>query len=255
VVHYLPGTGSRLVLSLAGVGRDRGHVPPMEFIGTASQGGENHVLFISDASRSWMNGPGVAEMLARLVEVTRAKLGPGEVVALGNSMGGFAALALAERVEIGTVVAFAPQYSMNPDLVPEETRWAHFASQITDWPVPDVGRLDSPGTQYFVFHGGNAWEARHWLRFPIQSRLHHFIFDGMGHDVAARLRKRHLLPQVFNAAVRGKPRALRVALERSILGRRFTVVRRETYQIEHPELTTGPEGAPVVVPLGTEDRT
>ena len=51
-------------MSLAGFGRNRNQVPPMEFIGTASGGGVNHVLFVSDTSRSWMNGPGLAEMLS-----------------------------------------------------------------------------------------------------------------------------------------------------------------------------------------------
>ncbi len=59
VAHYLSGTGPRLVVSLAGVGggQGRARVPPMEFMGTAKAYGENHVLFfVSDASRSWLNG-------------------------------------------------------------------------------------------------------------------------------------------------------------------------------------------------------
>ncbi len=235
-------------MSLAGFGRNRNQVPPMEFIGTASGGGVNHVLFVSDTSRSWMNGPGLAEMLSELVEGTRVNHGITEIVALGNSMGGFAALVLANMVPVDTVIAFAPQFSMHPDLVPEEKRWSIFSSNITCWPIPDVGNLDQEVSDYYIFHGSNPLESRHWLRFPWNRRLNHFIFDGLGHDVAARIQKRRLLPLIFNGAVAGRPRAVRLALERSFLGRRFNVSRREVFQEIHPELTIGKEGAPMVVP-------
>ena len=51
VVHALPGTGTRLVVALAGVGTVRNAAPPPEFLGTASGAGVNHVLFVSDVSR------------------------------------------------------------------------------------------------------------------------------------------------------------------------------------------------------------
>ena len=202
VVHYLPGTGSRLVVSLAGVGGGPGRkrVPPIEFIGTASGYGENHVLFVSDITRSWMNAPGLASTLVALIEKMRAEHGLTEVVALGNSMGGFAALRLPELTEIHVVASFAPQFSMHPDLVPEETRWAQHSTHIRDWRYPDVGALAQKDTAYFIFHGSNPNEARHWLRFPWRPKINHFIFTGLGHDLAARLQKRRLLGQVFNAA-------------------------------------------------------
>ncbi len=248
VAHYLSGTGTRLVVSLAGVGRNRGQVPPMEFIGTSRGGGVNHVLFVSDTSRSWMNGPGLAEMHSKLVEDTRVSHGITEIVALGNSMGGFVALVLANMVHIDTVIAFAPQFSMHPDLVPEEKRWSIFSSNITCWTIPDVGTLDQEASEYYIFHGSNPLESRHWLRFPWNRRLNHFIFDGLGHDVAARIQKRRLLPSIFDAAVAGRPRAVRLALERSFLGRQFHVSRREVFQDNNPKLTLGRMGAPLVVP-------
>jgi len=250
VVHLLPGTGTRLVVSLAGVGRVRNATPPPEFLGTASGAGENHVLFISDISRSWLNGPEVAENIVALIEGYRAEHGIDEVVLMGNSMGGFAALMLAQLTEVDTVIALAPQFSMNPDLVPEETRWRHWMLQIAEWRFPAVAGLERDRTRYFIFHGSHPAEARHWLRFPWHRGLNHFVFHGLGHDLAARMRKRRLLGRVIDACIAGKSRQVRLALERSFLGRRFEVSRREAYQPAHPELTLDPGGAPVVVPEG-----
>ena len=249
-VHALPGTGSRLVVSLAGVGAagTGRRAPPPEFLGTASGNGENHVLFVSDAARSWMNGPGVAENTVALIENYRVEHGIDEVVLLGNSMGGFAALVLADLTPVDTVIAFAPQFSMHSDLVPEETRWQRQAERISDWPHPTVGALAQADTQYFIFHGSNPVEARHWLRFPWHRGLNHFVFKGMGHGLAGRMRKRRLLARVIDACISGKSRQVRLAMERSFLGRRFEVSRREVFQATYDVAPLDPSGAPVVVP-------
>ena len=250
--HVLPGNGRRLVVALAGVGTVRADPPPPEFIGTAAMRGTNHVLFLSDESRSWLNGPGVAETVVRLIEDYRDAHRIEEVVLLGNSMGGFMALVLAGLTEVGTVIAFAPQFSMDKALVPGEERWQILAGNIADWRYRDVGALDREGTNYYIFHGDNPIEAQHWLRFPWRRQLNHFIFTGEAHNVAKLLAKRHMLNRVVENAIQNKPRALRLALAKSFLGRNFIVRRREAYQREHPELTLPPGGAPLVVPEAAE---
>ncbi len=252
VAHALPGRNRRLVVSLAGVGTRRHGVPPPEFLGTASGYGENHVLLISDPGRSWMNGPGVAGEMVDLIETYRGAHGIEEVVTLGNSMGGFAAIRLAELTRIDTVIAFTPQFSVHPDIVPEETRWRYFRDQIAEWRYADVGALAEPDTAYFLFHGGAEDERWHWLRFPWRRQLNHFILHGMGHRVASVMRKRQILGPVIAAAIERRPRVARRRMEREFLGRRFDVHRRETYQQLYPDLTLAPGGAPVVVPAAEE---
>ncbi|MCP3970417.1 MAG: alpha/beta hydrolase [Rhodobacteraceae bacterium] len=235
-VHSLGGTGRRLVVSLAGDGGRPGAIPPIEFIGSASCGGENHVLFISDPRRSWLNGPGVAEGIVKTIERYRARHDIEDLVLLGNSMAGFAALRLTEMMPVDTVIAFAPQFSVHPDLVPEETRWRPYVNRIQNWVYPDVGDLKQEDTNYYLFHGDDPEEARHWLRFPWHRGLSHFIFCGMGHRVAKIFQKRRLLAQVLQSAMDGRPRVVRRALQRSPFGRRFESHRREEYHRRFPEL-------------------
>jgi len=108
-----------------------------------------------------------------------------------------------------------------------------------------VGALDRTGTDYYIFHGDNPLEARHWQLFPQDERLHHFIFEGAAHDLAARMRKRKVLNPVISAAIEGRPRVVRKTMERSMFGRQFTVYRREAYD---NRLTGDPEGRPDMQP-------
>ncbi len=229
-VHVLKGRSNRLIVSLAGVGNRRNCVPSMEFIAVASNAGENHALFISDRSRSWMNGRGVASTMVRLVEDYRSRNDVSEVIALGNSMGGFSAIRLADLTAVDTVIAFAPQFSVDPALVPEEHQWMFFRKQIDRWPHRHVGDLSQQGTCYFLFHGDDPAETIHWSRFPWNRRLNHFIFTDEGHNIARKLRKRGLLQPVVNTAVEKRPRRVRKLLERKLFDRQLTVFRREAYQ-------------------------
>jgi len=235
VAHVLPGRSARLVVALAGVGSARGGVPPIEFLGTASDWGENHALFVSDPARSWLNGPGVASAMVALIEEYRARHGIEELVLLGNSMGGFSALVLADLMPVDTVIAFSPQFSMHRDLVPEETRWQFHAERIGQWPHRDVGSLAQAGTRYYIFHGGAPCEARHWRRFPAHAGLNHLILHGQGHNVAPVMRKRRVLDQVVRLAMENRPWVLYRRLRRSTFGRRFPPFRREDYDRDFPD--------------------
>lgn len=230
VVHYLPGRSQRLVVSFAGVGKQHFGAPPIEFFDTASNAGENHVLFISDPTRSWLNADGMDQAIVDLVTELKDRVGATEVVALGNSMGGFAAIRLAELMPINTVIAFAPQFSIDPKRVPEETRWERFQSKISNWSHPDIGTLTAPNTIYFIFHGSAPQEAVHWSRFPQDPRLNHFILVNVGHGVAKELRKRQVLQHVVQASIQGRSRRVRELMEAKFVQSKIKVFRREFYE-------------------------
>lgn len=251
-VQFLPGAGKRLVICMSGVGRNRGLMPPREFTGSASSGGANHVLFFSDGSRSWMNGPGIAGRIADYARRYCDFHGVDQVVAMGNSMGGFAACVLAELIPVNTVISFSPQFSMHPDVVPEERRWHYWRDRITQWPCRDVGGLDAGQTRYYVFHGDHPAEAQHWLRFPSGPRIHHYIFKGQGHNVAALLRKRQILGQVVDLAIEDRPKKLRKVIENARLGGGFELYYRDAYLERFPEAMQCISPSDRVTPGGSE---
>lgn len=212
-LSYLPGTGDTLVVSLAGVGTRRDRQPPCEFFKLASQNGAHHVLFVSDASRSWLNGPGLAGRIVTAIEQTAEAVHARRIVTLGNSMGATMALLLAGITRIDTAIAFVPQFSAHPDRVPEETRWRYFRRQIADWPHEAVDTLPTGGAQVFIFHGGSADERAHLDRFPRDPGARHFVFPELDHRLALSLHRRGQLAPIVGHAIAGRHWKCRRAVE------------------------------------------
>lgn len=194
-LDYMPGRSRRLVLAFTGVGDRKEEVPAPEAMRLTGWDGENHVLFIGDASRSWMNGPGLIETLQEAIGALVDKIKPERIVAFGNSMGGSAALIYAAIDRVDAVLALVPQYSVRADLVPEEKRWMHFREHITDWRFPAVPDLSGRPTEVMIVHGGEAREIIHARRFRCGPGIDHFVVPQYGHALARCLRAtRHLRP-------------------------------------------------------------
>lgn len=191
-----------LVLAFTGVGDRKEEIPSPEAIRLTGWDGENHVLFISDASRSWMNADGLVETLqtaiARLVE----QIQPERIVAFGKSMGGTSALIYASLARVDSLLAIVPQYSVNPDIIPEERRWGHFRTNITTWRFPAVPDLSGRDTAVMMLHGGEIRELIHAKRFIAGPNTDHYVVPQFGHALARCLKaSRHLRPlmqHVFN---------------------------------------------------------
>ncbi|MEM6693282.1 MAG: hypothetical protein AAF626_01275 [Pseudomonadota bacterium] len=249
VAHAVPGDSERLLVVCSGLGAPSAPIPAPEFVDLAVNGVRAHAMFLADPKRSWMNAAGVAEAMVDVIERYSTANGVTEVAAIGHSMGGFAAIQLANLMPISTVLAFAPQFSMDAALVPEEQRWRGYGNAIGDWRFRDIGSLAAEGTRYVIVHGSNQAEAAHWMRFPHrEDTVDHYILAGQAHNLAAVLVKRQIMGPLVRNALVGKRRAVRSALEKSFLGRRFSVRMRGDYMAEHPELTLVPGGAPVIYP-------
>ncbi|MEC8574062.1 MAG: alpha/beta hydrolase, partial [Pseudomonadota bacterium] len=145
-----------------------------------------------------------------------------EVVALGNSMGGFMALVLPTLTRVDTVVALSPQFSMHPKVVPEETRWQKWRRRFPTYRFRQVP-APQDGTRYLVLHGDTPEERIHWARFPLAPQtFNHFILRGQSHDLVGKLKKIDIMGPLLQRAMDAKTRQVRRLLEGH-----FTVVRRE----------------------------
>lgn len=214
-LSFLPGSGDTLVVSLAGVGTQRSVQPPAEFFRMSSQSGRNHVLFVSDASRSWLNGPGLADRIVAAIEAAVVDHGIRRIVALGNSMGGTMALLLASLTRIDAAIAVVPQVSVHPDRVPEERRWMFFRKKIAEWPFVAVEKLATENTEMTILHGGSDDEIVHLDRFPRDAKARHFVFPSLDHNLAKSLRKSGMLEKIIGRAIEGKPWQLRRSIEKA----------------------------------------
>lgn len=203
-MQYRGGSTDTLVVSLAGAGRNDFEKPCNEFYKTAAQGGRNHVLFVIDDSRSWLNGPGVADQIVAAIRLLRRAIGASRVVALGNSMGGTMALHLAQIAPIDAVIALTPQYSVDPKVLPDETRWQKFRDQIERYDFRTLDVLPEAQCEVTILHGDSTDELRHAERFPRHADLSHYILPGFDHELARDLHMAGALTEVIASAIEGR---------------------------------------------------
>ena len=110
--------------------------------------------------------------------------------------------------------------------------------KIDHWPYRDVGALEQRRTRYFIFHADAHEEAVHWSKFPDHSQLHHFIVPGGNHRLVLTLRKRKVLKKIVMAAIAGKSRCVRLALQREPLIGQQRALRRRDYEQRYPKISS-----------------
>ncbi|WP_151718338.1 hypothetical protein [Gemmobacter serpentinus] len=206
------GTSQRLVVCFSGVGRLATQPPRLEFAKTASGSGRDHVLFIADPARSWLNAPGLIEEIAGLVETEAARIGAAQVVAMGHSLGGFSALVLGGFTKVDVALAMSPQYSVAPDLVPDEPRWMGFRNKITEWRIRQAGDHMNAATDHVVIFGRAGREAPQRRLMRPAANVACYLLPRVRHDSVVRLHEAGVLDEVVQLAFDGRKRRLRQLL-------------------------------------------
>ena len=174
------------ILACNGIGHAMGsiNVQQEEFVGTSLSNGS--AFFVIDKTRSWGN----AVDFHRVVDTATGLIGGGEVIALGNSMGAFNAILLSSLMPVAVCVGFAPQFSVNTEVLPDETRWRRFTREVEVWRYPSLDGYFTDTTRYFLFHGDADEERRHWSRFPQRGNVSQYVIHGAGHRPAQELRSK-----------------------------------------------------------------
>lgn len=203
---YLPAKGPDLAISFASIGHDASRAPSPEFIATASARGTGSsgraALFIQDRSRSWANDPHFEAILHEaLARIPLAE----NMVALGMSMGGFSALVAAQFLPLQAVLAFVPQYSIDPAVV-AETRWQEWRpTPPLRWPHCPLPQGDCHAT---LLHAGQD-DGAHIAAFAPYRGGDHILFDSLAHsDLVPHLKSRGLLAGLLQAAFQKDRRRL-----------------------------------------------
>lgn len=199
---YVPGRSDVLVISFASIGQKRRLMPKDEFVRPVFGLGPHHALFVADKRRSWLNAPDLVEDLQRTVRSLREVDGVTRIITIGAGMGGYSALAAAHHFDVNAGLAFAPQASVHPDVMPGETRWPYWRRRIKTHLLRSVSPL--PETGWFtLFHGlpGDADQAE---AFGAQSNVDHFVLsDTRHHEVSAHMAAQGGVAALLGAILRG----------------------------------------------------
>ncbi len=203
-LRWLPGTGSRMVVSFTSLQSMKDGQPRDEFLSAASQGGKNNVLFVSDKKWSWYSRPDTmnrivdyVKQISELEEIT-------ETYSIGNSMGGYGAMALAHFVPIKRVAAFVPQISLDSSII-DEPRWMKPRARHGTYPVASVADIiEGNGAEFFVSLGRNQrYDMAQADLLPDAENLDLYRLAGCAHDAAEKLKDAGLLNKVVAAKLAG----------------------------------------------------
>ena len=81
-------------------------------------------------------------------------------------MGGFLAILSAHRFGASRAIAFAPQWSIDPEIVPSEQRWLVYRENITSLKFRDLTAAIDTSVHFSVFFGKDRHDEAHIILFP-----------------------------------------------------------------------------------------
>lgn len=186
-----------IFLCFTGVKQGMGGIGAEEFVGSTRMP-DFSALFISDLKRSWFNSfaeSHLAEAIGGIVEGKR-------IVTVGNSMGGYGAIWATRPFPVATAIAFAPQFSVHPEVVPQESRWQEWRRDISTWRHRSLETFFNDETKYFTFNGDE--DGLHWRHFPTKPNTEHFLLPNSGHAPAAALKDAGVLTAAIESCVAGE---------------------------------------------------
>lgn len=115
-------------------------------------------------------------------------------------MGGFLAILSARRLGAAQAIAFVPQRSIDPEIVPNERRWTNYTKNIQLVKYKDLSDAFDTPTKFSVFFGKDEQDATHLQFFPTQKEnLDLFVLEDCSHDAASFLKKHGQLYPVIEA--------------------------------------------------------
>lgn len=204
LIRWLPGTSTRLILAFSGVKHGLGGMPMDEFIGTASGGSSNHVLFISDMKRSWYSRKGLVALTTKTVEDFCQGHDIEHIDAIGNSMGGYGAIRFSSELPIRRVAAFAPQVSMDLSVI-NEKRWQGYRQFFGEELLPSLAEpiLKSDAQIFVTFGGGVKTELAQAALLPDAPHLHVKLLPYCHHNVVKDLKAAGMVTPLVNAKLAG----------------------------------------------------
>ena len=209
------GPSSRLVVCFSGIGLEGDPSPATNFASTATQEGQNSVLFFADPNRTWLNADGLVEAICARIMAKAEEVGATQIVTMGHSMGGFSALVIAGMVGADVAVAFSPQLSIDPAVVPDEKRWMKFRSQISDIKISTAADYLNEDCAYYVFFGGHPRERPQRDRFPLAENIALFRIPSVVHNSPQRMKQAGILHSVLQNACDRRRRMVRRELEQT----------------------------------------
>lgn len=190
VHHFDKGTETCVVcFSHSAAGQERKSLVAQSFL---EKLGQSYIIIDNKNKDHWWTFDGVDN----LIERTRFEIKSTRVVTYGFSMGGYGAIRFAGALGAEKVVAFAPQETITPSILPEESRWVEDAKRI-GCEVPPASASFSNRSKYIVVYDPADADRFHAKRFRNASNragsYQEIRLPFAGHNLAATLQSQGML--------------------------------------------------------------
>jgi hypothetical protein len=195
-------------IAFGGISKGLG-TPVFEFMRTLSAAGVSS-LFVKDPSQGWYQRPieGLGntpnEIAINLTELLRKNFPGKRVVAVGNSMGGFAAIAFGCLSGLDRAIAFSPQTFIGPELRQKyrDTRWQTQIDQIPKIHFGDLKPIVAfKNIKIDIYAGGKTTlDVVHAHHLDGMQNVHIHLLTECGHDASKWLREQGMLDKLILAA-------------------------------------------------------
>ncbi|VXA56686.1 conserved hypothetical protein [Acinetobacter proteolyticus] len=150
-----------------------------------------NVIGIMPKQKSWFPKSSMLQMQQQIQPILQQFKG---IVGYGGSMGGYAAIKYSNLLNMQKIVAFVPQYSIDPDVV-QDCRYAEFfdASIHQDMQI-QADEVDSSREYIIVYDPYYAEDKEHFLKIqPLLPKMHVIHLPFTGHEALSVLASSQLL--------------------------------------------------------------
>lgn len=202
-IQGIAGGSQDLVIAFASVGHDPTRPPSPEFV-RAATARDRPALFVMDEARSWATAEGFDAALRGALTTLQARQKITRILAIGSSMGAFAALRAAQTLPVTAVLAISPQYHPAASW---ETRWPDWTQRL-----PETLTAPLPQGPYLCLMHGMQDDAAQATLFPPQKGCDRILFADQSHaTLAAHLKARGLVEGLIDATLeKDRRRLLRI---------------------------------------------
>ena len=150
-----------------------------------------HIL---NAQTDWFQSPDIL----RAIEAIRSDLPPGRpVVTYGSSMGGYGALLGSGPLDAARVLAVAPQFSIDRDIVPTEVRWSDHAARIGTF-IHDIEARISSNATIYTLHDPRNYDQLQMNMFAARTNWTRLYLPYGGHTPLIVLQQGGILTDLID---------------------------------------------------------
>ena len=159
-------------------------------------------LFVYDLTHRWYAADSQYDRICATIMGQMSALGTSRLTTVGDSMGGYAALAYGQDLPVAYALAITTRSSIGPGAIPDIRRQPQLEPpHAPRLRAPDLRRALARLPAGMMVHGTRGPDRVHLPALRARGAVDHWIVPGRGHGIAAWMKQNDILVPVVLAAL------------------------------------------------------